>query len=102
MWAPPFPDIPYKRGMLGLGYAHQREAFRGSWRAGKWKADANGAQLEEKDITVEPGETFRIWIGLNPCVPPDAMQALHNSSRLGKLILPLAINNQPYEWSHDV
>lgn len=100
--APPFPGLPYSPGMLSFGYRYQLEEYKGSWKLDRWKRKPNGDHDEYPELRVDPGWTFRIWIGLNPCVPHNDLESRRKTSRLGTLILPLEINGQTREWACSV
>jgi len=69
------------------------EEYLGSWKKDKWQM--NGKDHDErKDILVQPGWTFRIWIGLNPCVPQNILRDRLKVNQLGTLILPLTLGDQ--------
>jgi hypothetical protein len=100
--AAPYPGVPYKPGMLEFGHFYQSEEYQGSWKSDKWKRKPNGDHDELKEINVDPGWTFRIWIGLNPCVPHDVLETRRKTHDLGTLILSLIIAGQYNEWSDQV
>ena len=84
--------------MAWLWYRYQLEELRGSWKQDKWKRKPNGDPDEQPTITVMPGETFRIWVGLNPCVPYSDLEKRRKTNRLGILVLPLLINGQTSDF----
>lgn len=95
---PPYPDVPYKPGMMGFGYQYQLEAYQGSWKDEKWKMNAAGKDDELRTITIAPGYTFRIWIALNPCVPHSELEQRRKTRRLGTLILPVSAGGETSDW----
>jgi hypothetical protein len=100
--ASPYDGVPYNAGMLDFGHRYQLEEYAGSWKLDKWKRLPNGDHDEVKEINVDPGWTFRIWIGLNPCVPQNFLEARRKTHQLGTLILPLIIGGQNCEWVGEV
>jgi hypothetical protein len=100
--ASPYPGVPYKPGMLEFSHFYQFEEYIGSWKLDKWRRKPNGDHDEQKEINVDPGWTFRIWIGLNPCVPHDVLEARRKTHQLGTLILPLIVAGQKCEWVGEV
>lgn len=100
--ASPYPGVPYKVAMLEFGYRYQLEEYQGSWKLDKWRRKTNGEHDELKEINVEPGWTFRVWIGLNPCVPPDVLEGKRKTHQLGTLILPSVIAGENFEWVGEV
>jgi hypothetical protein len=79
--ASPYTGEPYKSKGAEFCCWYQREEYKGSWKKGLWKKKANGDD-EGPSIFVEPGYSFRIWIGLNPCVPESVMQQRKNRGSL--------------------
>lgn len=101
--APPFPGVPYASAMLEMGYFYQLEEYRGSWKLEKWKKKANSNDDDEvKDVMVEPDQTFRLWIGLNPCVPHDVLEKRRRTNQLGNLVLSAIVEGQECQWSTEV
>jgi hypothetical protein len=100
--ASPFPNIPYQEGMMEFSYRYQMEKYKGSWKLNEWRRLANGKDDEVLEITVDPGQSFRIWIGLNPCVPHKTLEDLRKTHNLGTLILPAVIGNQECEWKSEI
>jgi hypothetical protein len=86
--------------MVEIGYRYQLEQYLGSWKNDKWAQTAAGQDDELNSLTVEPGQTFRIWIGLNPCVPHSELERRRKSNSLGILLLPLVIDGQSVDWKH--
>jgi hypothetical protein len=84
--------------MLELSYRYQLEEYLGSWKANKWKLAPNGSADESTELSIDPGQAFRIWIGLNPCVPPGVLEDRRRTKNLGTLILPVVIENQQFDW----
>lgn len=97
--ASPYPGIPYEEGMMNFSYRYQLEEYKGSWKADKWRRDSNGKDEELTEAIVEPNQTFRIWIGLNPCVPHKNLEDLRKTHNLGTLVLPIVTGNITYDWS---
>jgi len=87
--------------MNEFGYRYQLEEYVGSWKLDKWKMSGTKHD-EHEEITVEPNWTFRIWIGMNPCVPHDILEKRRKTHSLGTLILPLMIGNESYEWKQEL
>src|SRR5579863_1901771 len=85
--ASPYPGTPYSSAGVEFCCWYQREEYKGSWKKGLWKKKASGDD-EGPSIFVEPGYSFRTWIGLNPCVPESVMKQRKNTRQLGTLILP--------------
>jgi hypothetical protein len=96
--ASPYAGEPYKFAGAEFCCWYQREECKGSWKKGIWKKKANGDD-EGPSIFIESGFSFRVWIGLNPCVPESTMQQKKNTRQLGTLILPVEINGQHHEVS---
>lgn len=69
----------------------QRETSLGSWQNQQW----NKQELEE--IDVQPGWTFRVWIGLDSTASRDWLEKKKNTKQLGTLLLPISIANQSYK-----
>ena len=90
----------YKPGMQEVGYFYQMENHQGSWQQNLWqmKGAGNKDHDERRDILVQPVWTFRVWIGMNPCVPDDVLNYRLTVNKLGVLILPLLINGEAAEW----
>lgn len=97
-----YPSVPYKPVMLEFGYGYQIEQSIGSWRQDKWKLRPDGKPDEPKDIYVEPGWTFRIWIGLNPMVPHDVLEKRRKTAQLGTLTLPMVIGDREADWQREI
>ena len=100
--ASPYPDVPYMQGGAGFGYRYQSEGALGSWKHGKWKMTSEGKDDEVLEIDVPPQWTFRLWIGLNPCVPHIELEQRKNTHRLGTLILPVLASGEQQEWKLDL
>jgi hypothetical protein len=99
--ASPFPSVPYTEGMVAFAAFYQLEEHLGSWKKNQWRR-VNNKDDEHEDLNVEPGQTFRVWVGLNPCVPPNTMESLRKTNSLGTLILPVVIGSQTVEWKQEV
>ncbi len=97
-----YPNVPYKPAMVEFGYGYQLEQSLGSWRQDKWKFQPDGKADEPKDIYVEPGRTFRIWIGLNPMVPHDVLEKRRKTAQLGTLTLPVVIVDRKADWQREI
>jgi hypothetical protein len=97
----PYPGIAYTPGMAEFCCRYQLEKYLGSWKLDKWKM-SGGKHDEREEITVDPDWTFRIWIGMNPCVPHDILEKRRRTHSLGTLILPLTIGNDKYEWRQEI
>jgi hypothetical protein len=98
--AAPWPGREYKPDMQEIGFFYQLEKYQGSWKKNEWqmKGKDNSEHDERKDILVAPGSTFRIWIGMNPCVPERILKERLKVNQLGTLILPLLVNGKTCEW----
>ena len=99
---PIYPNVPYKPNMQEFGYRYQLERSLGSWKDDEWKSLADGKDDEHQELYIEPGWSFRIWIGLNPMVPHDVLEDRRRRSRLGTLVLPVVIGNQQSEWAREI
>jgi len=87
--------------MVAFAAFYQLEEHLGSWKKNQWRR-VNNKDDEHEDLNVEPGQTFRVWVGLNPCVPPNTMESLRKTNSLGTLILPVVIGSQTVEWKQEV
>jgi hypothetical protein len=98
--AAPYPGQVYKPGEQEVGYFYQLEDHLGSWKRDLWKMKGpnNREHDEQKEILVPSGWTFRVWIGMNPCVPEADLKKRLKVNQLGTLILPLLVGDQPCEW----
>jgi hypothetical protein len=92
-----YDDVPYTPELLGFGHQYQLEKYVGGWKDGAWRLLPAGAQDEHRELEVPPGWTFRIWVGLDPTVPHTALQSLGRARHLGKLTIPVVIENRKYE-----
>jgi hypothetical protein len=101
--AAPYPNEIYRPGMLELCYAYQLERSLGSWQKDQWqmKGSENKDHDERGDLFVPPDWTFRIWIGMNPCVPEQVLKNRLRVNKLGTLILPLLVGDKRCEWKTD-
>lgn len=99
---PTYDGVAYTPGMVEFGHRYQLEDHPGSWQREKWRMKPGGEHDEHEEISVSPGQTFRIWIGLNPCVPHKDLEARRKTHRLGTVILPVVIGNQTHEWRTEV
>jgi len=97
-----YPGVEYKPGMLGFGHQYQLEEFKGGWKSGKWRQLPNGKDDERLELFVEPGWSFRIWIGLNPMLPHAVLEKKIMTKSLGKLTLPVDVGGRKYDWSLDL
>lgn len=83
---------------MEFSYRYQFEEYDGSWKRDKWKKLSNGKDDEQIEVTVNPGQTFRVWIGLNPCVPHKVLEDRRKTYTLGMLILPVETGDKKFDW----
>jgi hypothetical protein len=98
----PFPGIPFEPGNAPFMYRYQLEESLGSWKFDKWKRTPSGQHDEQNELNVLPGWTFRVWIGLNPCVPHNTLENLRKNRQLGTVIFPIVIGGNEFEWKLEV
>jgi hypothetical protein len=87
--------------MVSFAAYYQMEEYKGSWKKEQWRK-VNGKDDEQRELAVEPGWTFRIWVGLNPCVPHKVLEGQRKTNSLGTLIIPVIIGGQTVEWKQEL
>jgi hypothetical protein len=86
-------DVPVQHPFKVL---YQTERSLGSWRRNEW----NSQELPQAHIN--PGQSFRMYVGLSDSVPHDDLESRRNGRRLGTLMIPAKIGNHTYKWEERV
>jgi len=73
-------------------FRYQLEHTLGSWRQGRWD------KQELKTVQVEPGQSFRMWIGLDTFKPHEYLEEKKRTVQLGTLIVPIRVDGHEYTW----
>lgn len=97
-----YEGIAYKPGYVGLGYRYQLEKEIDGWKRDDWRRMADGKHEEHQELDVQPGWTFRIWIGLDPMVPHTELEKRRKGCRLGTVTIPMMIGKTLHQWSAEV
>jgi hypothetical protein len=86
-------DVPVQHPFIA---PYQTERSLGSWRRNEW----NSQELPQAHIN--PGQSFRIYVGLSDSVPHDDLEARRNSRRLGTLTVPIRVGDQNHKWEERI
>ena len=68
--------------------AYQVEATLGGWQRGAWDKE------ERKKTHVSPGESFRVWVGLDSSQSHEYLENRRITQQLGTLLMPIRLANQ--------
>lgn len=82
-------DVPVQ---YPLGFRYQVEEHLGSWKSGRFN------KQELKDVAVNPGWSFIVYVGLDQSVSHSELDKRRNTRRLGTLIIPFEAGGQVYRW----
>lgn len=86
-------DVPVQHPFKVL---YQTERSLGSWRRGEWNSQ------EAEQAHINPGQSFRMYVGVSDAIPHNDLETRRNGRRLGTLAIPIKIGNQNYEWKERV